>query len=82
MSVQSISETIIPILFNKYVAISVGSAIAVIGIVKVYNKRQRYLRRKAYPRDLVILHQYPRGLQVPRLNMQKTNEICKIKTIL
>ena len=66
MSVQNISERIVPRIFNKYVAISVGSVIALISVVKIYAKRQRDLRRKAYPRDVVILHQFPRGLNAPR----------------
>jgi hypothetical protein len=73
MSAPSISERFIPRVLNKYVAISVGSVIAVIGIVKIYKKRQRDLKRKAYPRDVVILHQFPRGLNAPRFYIKKAN---------
>ena len=48
-----------------------GIKIAAIGgglilLVKCYLKYQKKKRRDNYPNDVVILHQFPRGLHCPR----------------
>lgn len=53
-------------LVNKKVIISVGTIVALVAINKIYNKKKRELKRQAYPKDVVILHQFPRGQTLPR----------------
>ena len=47
----------------KVIAVVVG----LIFVVKKYLKYSRDKRRSKYPKDVVILHQVPRGLRCPRL---------------
>lgn len=54
------------ILRHKYLSIAVGSLIALIIARRIYKKRQIEAKRRSYPRDVVILHQFPRGLHAPR----------------
>ena len=51
--------------------VKVGLEVAAIGgglvlLVKCYLKYQKKKRRDNYPKDVVILHQLPRGLHCPR----------------
>jgi hypothetical protein len=44
-------------------------AIAIAGLtiwaIKLYIKRKRAAKRALYPKDVVILHQFPRGARAP-----------------
>ena len=39
-----------------------------VGLVKLYLKRKRTLKRKSYPKNVVILHQFPPGAKIPSLS--------------
>ena len=55
--------------------ISVGGGVLLLG--KLYVKYERKRKRRNYPKDTVILHQFPRGYRCPRY--RKIFEICKTK---
>ena len=61
------NEKLVENLFNKTTAICIGSIVVTAVLVKYFLKRQAELKKKSYPRDLVILHQFPPGLNAPRL---------------
>ena len=44
--------------------IAVGGGI--VFLVKSYLKYEKSKRRKTYPKDVVVLHQFPRGYRCPR----------------
>jgi hypothetical protein len=46
----------------KVVAVSGGLVL----LAKSYLKYEKSKRRKNYPKDVVILHQFPRGFRCPR----------------
>jgi hypothetical protein len=54
------------VLAKKYTGVALGSLVLAAVALKVYAKVSRYLKRKSYPKDVVILHQFPRGKKVPR----------------
>ena len=56
------------ILQHKYIAISVGSIIGVILVRKLSSGNERPKEVKSYPPDVVIVHQFRRGLYAPRFN--------------
>jgi uncharacterized membrane protein len=58
---------------NKCVGIYVGSIALVYIVFKIYSKISRSMTRAAYPKDVVILHQFPIGLRVPRLDPSLNN---------
>lgn len=66
-------------LLNKKVIISVGSVVALVLIRRAYRKRQQRqrqeLKRQSYPRDVVILHQFPRSITLPRYAVS-TSSLC------
>lgn len=35
------------------------------GLFKLYRSRTRAVKRAKYPKDVVILHQFPRGIRAP-----------------
>ena len=61
-SFQNFFENSIVSLTLKVIAVVVG----LIFVVKTYLKYSRDKRRSKYPKDVVILHQIPRGLHCPR----------------
>ena len=51
---------------SKKILVSAGTVGILYGIIKIYQKKKRELKRLSYPRDVVILHQFPRGAYAPR----------------
>ena len=49
----------------KNTLVSLGVVSTVYFAVKIYLKLSRAAKRKSYPKDVVILHQFPRGLRAP-----------------
>lgn len=78
MPTPSISERLVPRIFNRYVAISVGSVLVVISVVRAYKKRKQWeQKRNSYPRDVVILHHLEPGFNAPRFKFKaKRRSIC------
>lgn len=67
MSIISFLENFRSNIFNRLVVIPVGSIILVIVSAKLYYKRKECHKRESYPKDVVILHQFPRAIKIPRL---------------
>jgi hypothetical protein len=44
---------------------SIGTIIITGGLVKLFFRRRAEQTRRAYPKDVVILHQFPRNKKVP-----------------
>lgn len=63
---NQIGEKVKSILLNKYV-LGAGLILASTHcVVKLMRKRKRDQKRKSYPKDVVILHQYPNlGFRAP-----------------
>ena len=59
-------DKIIDSVWNKNVLIGFGSIIIARWAFKSYQKRQDKMTKDAYPKDVVILHQFPRGKYAPR----------------
>jgi hypothetical protein len=53
--------------FKIFVSFGVGICSLSI-LTSWYKKRKRIERRKSYSKDMVVLHQYPRGLRAPNLS--------------
>jgi hypothetical protein len=51
--------------FAKKIFVSLASVSTVYFAIKFYLKKSRKTKRKAYPKDVVILHQFPRGFRAP-----------------
>ncbi len=63
MSVKNAYETL---LSNRNVQVYVGlGACAVVSIYLVVRQWKKKKNSKTFPRDVVILHQFPRGLRCP-----------------
>ena len=50
---------------NKYVLTTGATVLTSALLIKLIIKYQRAAKRKTYPRDVVILHQFPRGIRAP-----------------
>jgi hypothetical protein len=53
--------------FKIFTAIGI-SAISISFFIKLYKRNKRNEKRKSYPIDIVILHQFPSGLRAPNLS--------------
>lgn len=53
------------IVTNKYVLIAGVTILTSTFVIKFIQKRKKAAKRRAYPRDVVILHQFPRGPHAP-----------------
>lgn len=58
---------------GKKILITASTIATVIIFFKVYRKKKTEQRRLSYPKDVVILHQFPRGLNAPRFLMIEFN---------
>jgi hypothetical protein len=55
---------------SRFLAI-VGSATALgltIGLIKMYFRRKKLTKRKSYPKDTVVLHQFPHKKSLPSIS--------------
>lgn len=57
------SKTVIALVSASLVVTSVA------GLIKVYFSRKNKAKRKAYPRNVVILHQFPNNREKPSFSM-------------
>ena len=53
------------IVTNKYVLTTGATILTSALLIKLIIKYRRAAKRKTYPKDVVILHQFPRGLRAP-----------------
>ena len=57
-------------LSSQYLKVASSIAITVVtfGILKIFWSHRKNLKRKAYPKDIVILHQFPPGKKIPNVS--------------
>ena len=53
---------------NYYFAIGVGVVLVIVSLIKQYLQNKKNEKRKSYPENIVILHQFPPGKKTPSMS--------------
>ena len=54
---------------HLYAIEGVAAAVLAYFLYKLYAKKRRAAKRALYPKDVVILHQFPRALRAPSVSL-------------